>query len=487
MTEFLDRLFVGGEWLPAADGATFGVTNPATGDTLTKVADGRRTDMQRAIDAAAAAQSGWAAATALERSAVIRRAGQVMRDDIEHLARVMTLEQGKPLEQSRGELEYGIGFLDWFAEEGRRVHGMTIPSTTPDKRIRVLKQPIGVTAAITPWNFPALQILRKLGAALAAGCTMVVKPSELTPLSALEVGRCFDEAGLPKGVLSVVCGLDPVPLTAAVLEDRRVRALSFTGSTEVGKLLMRGAADQLKRLSLELGGHAPLIVFEDADLEHALDQAVASKMRNMGQTCVAANRIYVQDTVLEEFSGKLVERLTDMKVGSGLDADVTVGPLVEYAALDKVERHVADALSKGARLLLGGQRTPVTGEGSGAFYAPTVLAGADESMLVAKEETFGPVAALLSFATEEEVVERANDTDFGLAAYFFTRDVNRVVRVTEALEYGTVGVNDAMISAVQAPFGGVKESGIGREGGALGLDEYLEVKYVSLGGLHWQA
>lgn len=489
MSEFLDKLFIDGIWAEAADGAMFGVTNPATGDTLAKVADGSRADMQRAIDAAAVAQPGWASATALERSAVIRRAAGVMGDDIDHLARVMTQEQGKPLDQSRGELEYGIGFLEWFAEEGRRAYGMTIPSTIPQKRIQVLKQPIGVSAAITPWNFPALQILRKLGAALAAGCTMVVKPSELTPLSALEVGRCFEEAGLPRGVLSVVCGLDPVPLTAAIMADRRVRALSFTGSTEVGKLLMRGAADTMKRISLELGGHAPLIVFADADLDHALEQTIASKMRNMGQTCVSANRIYVQDTIIDTFSRRLVDRLAALKVGNGLDPEVTVGPLVEDAAIDKVERHVADALAKGATVLLGGKRAPdgtLRAEGAGrrgTFYSPTVLAGADESMLVAQEETFGPVAAVFSFATEDEVVRRANDTDFGLAAYFFTRDVNRIVRLTEALEYGTVGVNDAMISAVQAPFGGVKESGIGREGGALGLDEYLEVKYVSLGGL----
>lgn len=483
VTEFLDRLLLGGEWASAADGATFGVTNPATGDTLVKIADGGYADMQRAVDAAAAAQGAWGSASALERSVVIRRAAEVMRDDLDHLSRVMTLEQGKPLDQSRGELEYGIAFLEWFAEEGRRVYGMTIPSTSRDKRIQVLKRPIGVSAAITPWNFPALQILRKLGAALAAGCTMVVKPSELTPLSALEVGRCFTEAGLPKGVLSVVPGFDPVPMTAALMADRRVRALSFTGSTEVGKLLMRGAADTMKRISLELGGHAPLIVFEDADLDHALEQTIASKMRNMGQTCVSANRIFVQDSVLETFSRKLVDRLSALKVGNGLEAGVAVGPLVEDAALDKVERHVADALSKGATLLLGGERVSLGTAGAGTFYAPTVLTGADESMLVAKEETFGPVAALFSFATEDEVLQRANDTDFGLAAYFFTRDVNRVVRLTEGLEYGTVGVNDAMISAVQAPFGGVKESGIGREGGPLGLDEYLDVRYVSLGGL----
>jgi succinate-semialdehyde dehydrogenase/glutarate-semialdehyde dehydrogenase len=406
-----------------------------------------------------------------------------MRADIDHLARVMTLEQGKPLDQSRGELEYGIGFIEWFAEEARRIYGMTIPATSREKRITVIKQPLGVTAAITPWNFPSLQILRKLGAALAAGCTMVVKPAELTPLSALEIGRCFHEAGLPKGVLAIVPGLDPVPLAAAIMEDARVRAVSFTGSTEVGKLLMRGAAETMKRVSLELGGHAPLIVFADADLDHAVDQTVAVKMRNMGQTCVSANRIFVQAPVVETFTQRLVERLQALKVGNGVDPGVGVGPLVEDAALDKVERHVADARAKGATVVLGGERVTVADAPGRNFYAPTVLTGVNDTMDLTREETFGPVAAILPFDDEADVIARANDTVYGLAAYFFTRDVNRVVRMTEALDYGTVGVNDASISAVQAPFGGVKESGIGREGGPLGVDEYVDVKYVSLGGV----
>lgn len=483
MRDLLTQLFIDGDWSDAANGATFGVSNPATGETLAKVADAGREDMQRAIDAAAAAKVAWGASVALDRSLILRRAATVMRADIDHLARVMTLEQGKPLEQSRGELEYGIGFIEWFAEEARRVYGMTIPATTREKRITVLRQPLGVTAAITPWNFPALQILRKLGAALAAGCSMVVKPSELTPLSALEIGRCFAEAGLPKGVLAIVTSYDPVPLTAAIMADSRVRALSFTGSTEVGKLLMRGAADTMKRVSLELGGHAPLIVFADADLDHAVEQTVAVKMRNMGQTCVSANRIYVEAPVVEAFTRKLVEQLGAMKVGNGLDPDVTVGPLVEDAAMEKVERHVADARAKGATVLLGGERVEPGAGATGNFYAPTVITGVLETMELTREETFGPVAAVLSFTDEDDVLRRANDTDFGLAAYFFTKDVNRVVRMSEGLEYGTVGVNDASISAVQAPFGGVKESGIGREGGSLGLEEYLEVKYVSLGGL----
>jgi succinate-semialdehyde dehydrogenase/glutarate-semialdehyde dehydrogenase len=483
MADLLSQLFINGEWSDAASGATFGVDNPATGETLTKVADAGREDMQRAIDAAAAAQPAWGTSVALERSQIMRRAATVMRADIDHLARVMTLEQGKPLDQSRGELEYGIGFIEWFAEEARRIYGMTIPATSREKRITVIKQPLGVTAAITPWNFPSLQILRKLGAALAAGCTMVVKPAELTPLSALEIGRCFHEAGLPKGVLAIVPGLDPVPLAAAIMEDARVRAVSFTGSTEVGKLLMRGAAETMKRVSLELGGHAPLIVFADADLDHAVDQTVAVKMRNMGQTCVSANRIFVQAPVVETFTQRLVERLQALKVGNGVDPGVGVGPLVEDAALDKVERHVADARAKGATVVLGGERVTVADAPGRNFYAPTVLTGVNDTMDLTREETFGPVAAILPFDDEADVIARANDTVYGLAAYFFTRDVNRVVRMTEALDYGTVGVNDASISAVQAPFGGVKESGIGREGGPLGVDEYVDVKYVSLGGV----
>jgi succinate-semialdehyde dehydrogenase/glutarate-semialdehyde dehydrogenase len=483
MTEYLTQLFIAGQWRDAAGGGTFDVTNPATGEILAKVADGGYEDMASAIDGAAAAQPAWAALPALQRGEIIRAAAQVMAGQLGHLATLMTMEQGKPLDQSRGEIEYGIGFLNWFAEEGRRAYGMTIPSTASDKRITVLKQPAGVTAAITPWNFPSLQILRKLGAALAAGCTMVVKPAELTPLSALEVGRCFAEAGLPDGVLSVVPGLDPAPLGQAIMDDPRVRVVSFTGSTDVGRLLMRQAAGTMKRVSLEMGGHAPLIVFDDADLDLAVAQTIASKTRNMGQTCVSANRIYVQRTIADEFTARLVDMLAAMQVGNGLDPATSIGPLVEQAAVDKVARHVRDALDRGATAVLGGNPGGPGGSARGFFYPATVLTGAQESMLVAQEETFGPVAPVFVFDTEAEVVERANNTDYGLAAYFFTRDINRIVRVAEALEFGTVGVNDAAISAVQAPFGGMKSSGIGREGGPLGIEEFLEVKYVSLGGL----
>lgn len=481
--EFLTQMFLGGRWADADSGATFDVVNPATGEVLVKLADGGGADMQEAIDSAALAQPAWATTIALERSDILRRAAAITRERIPYLAELMTLEQGKPLHQSVAELEYGIAFLEWFAEEARRSYGMTIPSTSRSKRITVLKQPAGVSAAITPWNFPALQIVRKLGAALGAGCTMIVKPAELTPLSALEIGRAFHDAGLPDGVLSVVPGLDPVPLAAAIQADPRVRVLSFTGSTEVGKLLMRDAADTMKRVSLELGGHAPVLVFEDADLDWAAQETVACKIRNMGQTCVSANRIYVHESVAGEFSQMLIERMRRLKVGNGLDPEVAVGPLVEAAAVTKVERHIADARDRGAKVLLGGSPVTPIATGVGNFYGPTVLTDVEESMLVTKEETFGPVAPVLTFATDDEVIARANDTPYGLAAYAFTNDLNRAVHLSEALEYGTVGINDASISAVQAPFGGMKESGVGREGGPLGLEEYLETKYVSLGGL----
>jgi succinate-semialdehyde dehydrogenase / glutarate-semialdehyde dehydrogenase len=478
---FPTQLFVDGAWVPAHHGGTFEVRDPATGEVVAEVADAAGADLLRMIDGAAAAQPGWAAMPARERGLIMRRAAALLTERVGDLARLMTREQGKPVEQSVAEWHYGIGFIDWFAEEARRAYGLTIPAATPAKRILALRQPVGVTACITPWNFPALQILRKLGAALAAGCTMIVKPAEQTPLSALQIGQVFHDAGLPPGVLQLAPALDPVPVTEALMDDARVRLISFTGSTEVGKILMRGAAGTLKRVSLELGGHAPFIVFPDADLDLAVREAIASKLRNMGQTCVSPNRLYLHRDVAEEFTARLAKHFAGLVVGPGLDPGVDVGPLIEEAALAKVERHVADAVARGARVVLGGARARV-GE-CRSYFQPTILTGVDESMALAQEETFGPVAPIFTFETDDEVVARANASRYGLAAYFFTNDLNRAVRVAEALEYGTVGVNDASISAVQAPFGGVKESGIGREGGPLGMAEYLEYKYVSVAGL----
>ncbi len=480
--DFPTQLFIDGEWRDASDGATFEVIDPSTGEVIAQVADASEDDVRAMIDGAAAVQGEWAAMPAPERATIMRRAARIFEERIDELARLLSREQGKPVAQAIGELQYGIGFIDWFAEEARRVHGMTIPATTRSKRIITLKQPIGVTACITPWNFPSLQILRKLGACLAAGSTMVLKPAELTPLSALEIARVFHDAGLPPGVLQLAPSNDAPKVSGVFMADSRVRAISFTGSTEVGKILMRGAADTMKRVSLELGGHAPFIVFEDADMDLVLREAMAVKLRNMGQTCVSANRFFVHESVAEEFSRRLAQEFAGLSVGNALDEGTDVGPLVEEAALVKVEAHVADAVEKGAEVLLGGKRAEVA-SGSRLFFEPTVISGANESMLLAQEETFGPVAPVFTFTDEDDVVRRANDSDYGLAGYFFTRDLNRGIRVAERLEYGTVGLNDAQISAVQAPFGGVKQSGIGREGGPLGVEEYLDTKYVSLGGL----
>lgn len=470
-------LFIGGNWTDGHSGETFDIINPATEEVIATVPNASPADMQTAIEAAVAVQPEWADTLASERAHILQKAATLMRQRAESLARIMTMEEGKPLSEARGEIAYAASFLEWFAEEGKRIYGDTIPSSSRHKRIIVLKRPVGVTAAITPWNFPAAMITRKLGPALAAGCTMVVKPSELTPLSALEIARVFEDAGLPKGVLSVVAGTDAPSLAKVIMDDSRVRKVSFTGSTEVGKILMRQAADTVKRISLELGGHAPFIVFEDADLDAAVDNAAICKMRGMGETCVSANRFYVHRSILEAFTKKLAARLSSMQVGNGLDEGVLVGPLIEPAAVEKVEHHVRDAISKGAKLVTGGSRH---GD-RGYFFEPTVLTDVNHSMVITQEETFGPVAAVLPFDTEEEVIRAANNTPYGLAAYYFTRDVGRVIRLAEQLEYGILGANDGLPSTAQAPFGGIKASGIGREGSKYGIEEYLDIKYLSLG------
>lgn len=474
-------LFIGGNWSSGISDKRFDIVNPATEEVIATVPNAVPEDMHMAIEAAVIAQTEWGNSVASYRAQILARAAHLMRERVEKLAEVMTLEEGKPLADARGEVLYAASFLEWFGEEAKRIYGDMIPANTPEKRILVIKRPVGVTAAITPWNFPAAMITRKVGPALAAGCTMIIKPSELTPLSALEIAKIFEEAGLPKGVLSVVVGNDASALAKVVMDDMRVRKISFTGSTEVGKILMRQAADTMKRVSLELGGHAPFIVFDDANIDDAVEQAIICKMRGMGETCVSANRFYVQQGIVEAFTEKLATRMGQMRVGNGLDAGISVGPLIEPAAVDKVDRHVQDAVDQGAKLISGGKRHS---EQRGYFYEPTVLANVTESMLVMNEETFGPVAAITPFTDEDEVIERANHSPFGLAAYYFTRDIGRVFRLAERLEYGIIGVNDGMPSTAQAPFGGVKLSGIGREGSKYGLEEYLDIKYISFGGIH---
>jgi succinate-semialdehyde dehydrogenase/glutarate-semialdehyde dehydrogenase len=473
--------FIDGAWTAAASGARFAVTNPASGAELAQVADMGAAETQRAIAAAERALPAWRARTAKDRAAILRRWFELILANTDDLAMLMTAEQGKPLAESRGEVAYGASFIEWFAEEGKRAYGEVIPTYAPDRRVLTLKQPIGVCAAITPWNFPIAMITRKVAPAFAAGCTVVAKPAEATPLSALALAELAVRAGFPPGVFNVVTGdAARSPEIGRVLCDSPVvRKVSFTGSTEVGRILLRQSADTVKKLSLELGGNAPFIVFDDADLDAAVDGAIASKYRNAGQTCVCANRLYVQDGVYDEFARRLAAKVAQFKVGPGTEPGVTIGPLIEPAAVAKVEEHVADALAQGARVLTGGRRHAL----GGLFFEPTILADVKQSMRVAREETFGPVAPLFRFRTEDEVVAMANATEFGLAAYFFSRDIGRVFRVAEALESGMVCVNSGLLSTEIAPFGGVKQSGLGREGSRHGLDEYLEIKYVCLAGI----
>jgi succinate-semialdehyde dehydrogenase/glutarate-semialdehyde dehydrogenase len=480
-TLMLDRGYVGGEWVEGDAGTTFPVLNPATGEELAQVPRMGAGETRRAIEAAQDAYRPWRATLAKERARILRRWADLMLQHRDDLALLLTTEQGKPLAESRLEIDYAASFLEWFGEEAKRIYGDTIPTYMHDRRVVVTKEPVGVTAGITPWNFPAAMITRKAAPAIAAGCTMVLKPAEQTPLSALAVAKLAQEAGLPAGVFNVVTGdADDAPVIGAELTSNPiVRKLGFTGSTEVGKLLMEQCARQVKKVSLELGGNAPFIVFDDADLDDAVAGAVLCKYRNSGQTCISANRILVQDSVHDEFLHRLTEAVTALKVGAGTEPDVSVGPLIDDQALAKVERHVADALDGGAELVAGGDRH----ERGHTFFQPTVLSGVRASMAMTSEETFGPVAGVGRFATEQEAIEVANATPYGLAAYFYSRDTGRIWRVSEALEYGVVGINTGFISTEVAPFGGMKESGIGREGSKYGIDEWLELKYLAMGGL----
>ena len=473
-----EQAFIDGEWRNAKDRSKISVDDPATGLTIGTVPCMGMEETRDAIHAANNALPAWRSRAAQERAAILRKWFELMMHHQDDLARIMTIEQGKVLAESRGEIAYAASFLEWFSEEAKRVYGDTIPAPTADRRIIVLKQPIGVCAAITPCNFPSAMITRKAGAALAAGCTMVLKPASSTPYSALALAELAHRAGLPKGVFNVVTG-KAGPIGTELATNPIVRKLSFTGSTEVGKILLGQAATTVKKCSMELGGNAPFIVFDDADIDLAVKGAMFSKFRNSGQTCVCSNRILVQDGVYDVFADKLVKAVSQMKVGNGLDDGVTLGPLIDTNAVSKVEAHIEDALTKGAKLLFGGKRCAPPG----TFFEPTVIGDATPAMAVAKEETFGPLAALFRFSTEADAIRMANDTEFGLASYFCSRDINRVLRVAEALEYGMVGINEGAISNASAPFGGVKESGLGREGSKYGIEDYLELKYLCVGGL----
>lgn len=477
-TLFRQQAYIAGQWSDADSGDTISVNNPATDETLGTVPKMGTAETRRAIEAAAAALPEWRTKTGKERASILRRWFELMMENQDDLGILMTAEQGKPLAEAKGEVAYAASFIEWFGEEAKRIYGDTIPSHAPDKRIVVLKEPIGVTAAITPWNFPAAMITRKAGAALAAGCTMVIKPASQTPFSALALAELGERAGIPAGVLSVLTG-SAAEIGAEMTGNPVVRKLSFTGSTEIGKKLMAQSAATMKKLSLELGGNAPFIVFDDADLDAAVEGAIASKYRNTGQTCVCANRLLVQDGVYDQFAEKLGEAVAKLRVGNGLEGETEQGPLIDISAVEKVEEHVADALEKGARLVMGGARHSL----GGTFYEPTVLADVTPAMLVSREETFGPLAPLYRFKTDEEALAMANDTEFGLASYFYSRDLGRVWRISEGLEYGIVGINTGLISTEVAPFGGIKESGLGREGSKYGIEDYLEIKYLCVGGI----
>ncbi len=473
------QAYIGGEWIDADSGATFDVTDPATGDVVASVADLGVEETRRAIDLAEVAQKAWAVRTAKDRGVILRRWYELFLEHKEDLARIMTLEMGKPIGESRGEIVYAANFIDWFAEEGKRAYGEVIPTHDPTKRLLVLKQPIGVVSAITPWNFPQAMITRKVAPALAAGCASLVRPASETPLSALAAAELADRAGLPGGLLNVIPATDSPGVGRELTTNPKIRKISFTGSTPIGKLLLAQAAGTVKKVSMELGGNAPFIVFDDADIDAAVDGAIVSKYRNSGQTCVCANRFLVQDSVYDEFAKKFAEAVADLKVGPGIDESSEIGPLVNEAAIEKVEELVQGALAEGAGVLTGGRRHAL----GRTYYEVTVLTDVTPDMTIHGEEIFGPVAPLFRFSTEEEGIAIANDTEYGLAAYFYAADMGRIWRVSEGLDYGMVGVNTGLISTEVAPFGGFKESGIGREGSHQGLDEYLETKYVAFGGI----
>ncbi|MES2151485.1 MAG: NAD-dependent succinate-semialdehyde dehydrogenase [Pseudomonadota bacterium] len=472
------QCYIDGEWCDALDASTIAVVNPASGATLGTVPHMGAAETARAVGAANAAWPAWRKKTAKERSVILRAWNDLMLANADDLALIMTAEQGKPLAEAKGEIAYAASFLEWFGEQAKRIEGDTLESPARDRRLLVTREPIGVCAAITPWNFPSAMITRKVGPALAAGCPIIVKPAELTPFSAFAMAVLAERAGVPRGVFNVITG-DSKAIGQEMCSNPVVRKLSFTGSTQVGRILMQQCAPTIKKLSLELGGNAPFIVFDDADLDAAVEGALASKYRNAGQTCVCANRLYVQAGVYEKFAQKLVAAVATLKVGNGQEPGVTTGPLIEEKAVLKVEQHIADALAQGGRLLAGGKRHAL----GHSFFQPTVIADVNANMLVAREETFGPLAPLFRFETEREVIALANDTEFGLAAYFFSRDIGRVWRVAEALESGMVGVNTGLISNEVAPFGGVKQSGLGREGSKYGMDDYLVVKYICMGGI----
>jgi succinate-semialdehyde dehydrogenase/glutarate-semialdehyde dehydrogenase len=469
-------MYINGERINSENKETIEVINPANNEVIASVPNGGKVEAKKAVDAAYTAFKEWSVKTANERSQLLMKWYQLIDENKEELGCLMTQEQGKPLNEAIGEIKYANSFISWYAEEGKRIYGETIPSSHTNKRILVQKQPVGVIAAITPWNFPAAMITRKVAPALAAGCTAVVKPATQTPLTAIKLVELADAAGIPKGVFNVVTG-DSKAIGESWLQDGRVRKITFTGSTEIGKLLMKGAADTVKKISLELGGHAPFIIMDDADLDKAVEGVIASKFRNAGQTCICTNRIYAHESIVDQFNEKFSEAVRNLKVGNGMNNGTDVGPLIDRNALDKVIQHIDDAISKGGKILHGGEQANIA---AGFYFEPTIISNVTDEMICMKEETFGPLAPVTTFKTEEEAIERANDSEYGLAAYVFTENLGRAIRISEKLEYGIVGLNDGLPSVAQAPFGGFKESGLGREGGHYGIEEYLEVKYISI-------